>query len=896
MSRKTIYLIVSIVSFAKLFSQLDKGDKFYSNAQYAKAIPCYKKVAGSESSSKKDKAEALTKLGHSYKKINDYGKAESSYREALTVKSKVAPNTEFLYNYAQVLRVNHKYQEAAEQYNNYIRLNPNDVNVKNAMKFCQEIKFYLAKPIEYDVKSAGDINTANSEFAPFVAGDKMIFVAERDEFDFSEFRVNDFNGAPYPHIYSADIKEKEVAKPREFAGNINTEYYDGPVCLSQDGKTLYFSRVSYKKEQGLVNQAKIYSATLEGKNWTDIKVLNVSDDAYSVTHPCISPDNNTLYFTSNMPGGYGGKDIYMSRRSGITWTKPVNLGPDINTSGDEMYPSMRKDGTLYFCSSGLPGYGGLDIYSAQRIDNKWILNRNEGLNLNSSADDYGITFLTDSTGYFTSNREGGKGKDDIYRFTYTSKAASVSGKILLTKDLNNPARRLKITLRDDKGKNIDSTRTDEKGNFVFKNVNSDMNYMAVLDENDPAFAGKTRFYMAVKDSVIYRVSNRIGRDKFVLKNLSADPNGLPDMFVEDADLTLAGNLLYAENNASKPIKNARLKIVNEAGDVMEEVRTNELGAFVFRRIPNDQNYIISLEESDISLNAGTKVFLTNKNGKELRSFVVGKDKFNFKILKADKTLLQEMDVDDAELLMNVSGYMYDENKKAIANTKIQIREEGTNKVYDWTTNAAGRFNFRNLDADKNYLFETGENDPSLGGMRRIYIADANGKIFKVLDINGGKFNFKILDADKYAMGEFIVDDPWLQALDMKGSGKKDAAPLTIVESILYASGDFEPDEAGRKILDKVSSVLASNSRLMIEIISHTDSRSSDAFNLELSKKRAQTAVDYIAAKGIDKKRLKAIGYGETRLLNKCANGVPCTDEEHKVNRRTEFKMTEAPKM
>src|SRR6218665_610465 len=222
MSRKTIYLIVSIVSFAKLFSQLDKGDKFYSNAQYAKAIPCYKKVVGSGSSSKKDRAEALTKLGHSYKKINDYTNAESSYREALNVKTKNAPNTEFLYNHAQVLKVNNKYQEAVEQYNNYIKLNPNDVNVKNAMKFCQEIKFYLAKPIEYSVKSAGDINTANSEFAPFVTGEKMIFVAERAEFDFSEFKVNDFNSAPYSHIYIADIKNKEVGKPKELQGKINT--------------------------------------------------------------------------------------------------------------------------------------------------------------------------------------------------------------------------------------------------------------------------------------------------------------------------------------------------------------------------------------------------------------------------------------------------------------------------------------------------------------------------------------------------------------------------------------------------------------------------------------------------------------------------------------------------
>ena len=893
MLRKTLYLIAFVFSFAGLFAQLDKGDKFYKSDQFIKAIPCYQSVAKSASSSKKDKVEALTKLGNSYKKIDDYNNAARAYAEGLTVKAKSGPTAEFLFNYAQVLTCQGKYPEAAEQYTNYLKLNPTNVNVKNQLKFCQDIKSNLAKPIEYKVKEMTELNTPLSEFSPVVSGSKLYYVGEQKEFDFVELKTNPYNGDPYPHIYVSTLKGTHAVRAKEFSDQITTSYYDGPICLSPDGKTLYFSRVVNKQEEGLVNQVKIYSATANGNDWKDIQVLNVSDDAYSVTHPCITADNNTLYFTSNMPGGFGGKDLYMSRRSGITWTKAVNLGPEINTSGDEMYPSLRKDGILFFSSNGLPGYGGLDIQSAQKVDNKWVVVRNEGQNLNSSADDFGITFLNDSNGYFSSNRSGGKGGDDIYSYTFTSKAANLSGKVLLTKNLNNPAKRLKVTLKDDDGKVMDSTRTDEKGFFSFKNVNSEKNYMAELDENDPAFGGKARFYLAVKDSVFYRVTNKIGKDKFVFKNLSADMNGLPDMFTDD-NLTLAGNLVYASENGSKPIKASRVRIMNEAGDVMEEVTTNELGAFVFRKIPGDQNYILSLEESDISLAPGTKVFLTNKDGKELRSFIVGKDKFNFKILAADKTLLQDMNVDDAELIMSVNGYMYDENKKAIANTKITIREEGTNKVFDWTTTADGRFNFKNLDADKNYMFETGENDPSLAGRRLIYIADSKGKVFRVLDINGGKFNFKMLAADKYAMGEFEVDDPWLKALDMKG--KANAAPLTIVESILYASGDYKPDAAGQKILDKVTSVLAANPKLSIEIISHTDSRASDAFNLTLSKKRAQTAVDYIAAKGIEKQRLKAIGLGETKLLNKCANGVNCSDDEHKMNRRTEFKITETPKM
>ncbi|MES2681786.1 MAG: OmpA family protein [Bacteroidota bacterium] len=894
---KKLYIIIFIFSFFNIFSQLEKGDKFYNKSQYVKAIPCYKKVVKSTAASKKDKQEAYTKLGNSYRRTGENEKAADSYSQALTFKTKNAATAEFLYNYAQVLKASGKYPEAAEQYGNYLKINPNDVAVKNAMRFCQDIKVYLAKPLEYSVKNAPTINTEHSEFSSFAHDNQLMFSAERQEFNFTEFVVNEYDGSPYFHLYSAEINGNEIKKEKELPMPINTDHYDGPASLSADGKTIYFSRVNILQNAEVVNQSQIYSATLVGNKWKDIKLLNISSDKYSVAHPCISPDNNFLYFTSNMAGGFGGKDIYVSRRSGIAWTKPENLGPEINTLGDEMYPTMNKAGVLFFSSNGLPGYGGLDIFSAQKTDNKWMVRRNEGLSLNSNGDDFGMSFVTDTTGYFNSNRAGGKGRDDIYTYTFRSKAMTLSGTLLLTQDINNPAKKTRILLKDEMGNVVDSIFTDEKGLFAFRNLNSDLKYMVYLDEDDPSFTGrgKAHYYMATKEGVIMMVSGKSGPDRYTFKNLPLDPNGLPDLFADDdLTMTLAGNLLYDDKGASKPIKNTHLKIVNDFGDVMEQTITNEFGAFVFRKIPGDQNYVISIDEGDLSLPPGTRVFITNKSGKELKSFYTGRDKPNFRILNADKNLMQEMTVDDAELLMTFDGYMYDQDKKAVANKKIYVREEGTDKVYDWTTTAEGKFSFKNLDADKNYIFESGDGDPTLGGLKRIYIGDNKGKIFRMLDLVDGKFKFKIIESDKFAMGDFDVDDPWLQALDMKG--KQGGAPLTIVESILYASGDFKPDAAGQTILDKVSGVLAANPKLMIEIISHTDSRSSDSFNLTLSKKRAQTAVDYIAAKGIDIKRLKAIGFGETKLLNRCANGVDCSDDEHKVNRRTEFKLTESPKM
>lgn len=888
MFKKIFLILIAISSFNSFFAQIKKGDKYVSRAQYVKAIASYKKVARSNSS---EKQEALIKLADCYKNINDYTNAEASYKSALAINSSVAPDV--YYNYGQILKTNNKYPEAVEQYTQYIKLKPNDANATKALKFCREIKYYMSKPVEYDIKNVEKINSAKSEFSPIILKNKIAFVAEKESFNFVDYTVNDYNGEPYLNMYISEIDEASAKKTKTLSKKINTDYHDGPACLSADGTTLYFTRVNYKRKKDFVNRAKIYISTGHDRSWGKIKAFEHNSDDYSVAHPSISNDNNTLIFTSDMPGGYGGKDLWMCKRSGNGWEKPINLGPDVNTSGDEMFPTLRKDGILFFSSNGLPGFGGLDVYSAKNIDGKWILIRNEGLNMNGGSDDFGIAFLTDSTGYFSSNRAGGKGKDDIYWFKFTNKFIILSGTVLLTESTSDPAKNVNVTLTDESGKHLDSTKTNAQGYFEFKNLDGDKKYLAIIDSEDPQFSGKARYYLADKNNVVQRVTNKVGDEKFVFKNLPVDPNGLPDLYTDD-NLTLAGNLLYGEN-PSKPIKNTRIKLVNDHGDVIEETTTNEFGAFAFRNIPSDQNYLISIEETDISLPANTKVTLTNKSGKELKTFYTGGGKFNFKILNSDKNLLKEMDAEDVNLIMEVYGYMYDQNKKPISNAKIKIKEDGS--AFDpqvVTTSDKGKFNFKNLKGDKNYLFEADENDPSLSGVTRIYIADSRGRIYKVIDKNSlGKFSFKILDADKAAMGEFVVDDPWLQVLELKNKQQKE---LTIIENIYYASGDFKLDAAGVKILDKVISVLNSNSKLIIELSSHTDSKSSDQFNLTLSKKRAQFAVDYLVAKGIDKKRLKAVGYGETKLLNKCINGVECSDEEHKINRRTEFKITEQPNL
>lgn len=879
----TIFCFIALVGVG----QMKKAEKHFSKFNYAKAIPAYEKVSKGKSN---DKQVALIKLADCYRILNNYTKAESYYAQALSM-GKVP--TEVNYNYGNVLKSNNKYSEALSQYYVYLEDNEKSVTAKNAIKSCQEIKYWESKPKEYEVKNVESINTKRSEFCPIIINNKLVFVAEKIN-DIVDFEKSLTNNQPFLNIFASEIKNNEVKKEKLLSKKVNSNFHDGPITFSGDGKVAAYTRVNYivnKKNKNFINRAKIYFSEVNGKSFSKAKPFVYNSDDYSCAHPALSADGTILYFASDMPGTLGGQDIWMCKKNGDGWDKPVNLGFDINTSGDEVFPSVKKDGTLYFSSNGLPGFGDLDVFSAKQKDGKWLLNRNEGLLLNSKSDDFGITFLNDTTGYFSSNREGGKGEDDIYYFKFTNKSMMLDGTVLLTENANDPAKNVKVYLLDTNGKAIDSTKTDEKGYFVFRDLDADKVYMAEIESNEVNLKNKSRYYLADKNAKITRITHSNGPgQKFVFKNLPVDPNGMPDLYNDD-DLSLAGNLLYGEN-PSKPIANKKVIIKNEFGDIVEETTTNEFGAFAFRNLPLDQNYSLSVVDEDLPADA--KIILTNKSGKEVKfARSDAKGNFKFSLLSIDKSAIDDLSVDDKDLIMALNGYLYDQDKKAIGNAKVTIFDKAE-VIENIITDEKGRFAFKNLGADKNYLFSIDDSDPRFTNITKVYLADSKGRIYREIKRNSnGKFQFDLIDIDKSAMGGYSVDDPWLEVLNMKNKQKQET--ITIIESLYYAYGDYKIDAAGQNILDKVITVLNSNANLNIELSSHTDSRSSDSYNLSLSQKRAKAAVDYLISKGINKNRLKAVGYGETRLLNNCKNDAPCTEEEHAKNRRTEFKIVEVGK-
>jgi outer membrane protein OmpA-like peptidoglycan-associated protein/tetratricopeptide (TPR) repeat protein len=891
MKKIKIYISIFFCFIAIIgVSQMKKAEKDFSKFNYAKAIPAYEKVIKGNS---KDKQEALIKLADCHRILNNYAKAESYYAQALSLgKVPVIVN----YNYGNVLKSNNKYSEALNQYYAYLEDNETSKTAQNAIKSCQEIKYWESKPKEYEIVNIESINTKRSEFCPVLINGKLVFVAERVS-DIVDFEKSFANNQPYLNVFSAEIESNVIKKSKLLSKKVNSSFHDGPISFTNDGKLAAYTRVNYlvnKKNKDFVNRAKIYFSEIEGNSYSKSKPFIYNSDDYSCAHPSLNMDGTVLFFSSDMPGTYGGQDIWMCKKVGDSWSKPINLGFDINTSGDEVFPTVRKDGMLYFSSNGLAGFGDLDIFSAKLKGDIWLLNRNEGLLLNSKSDDFGITFMNDSMGYFSSNREGGKGADDIYSFKFTNKSVSLDGTVLLTENINDPANGVKVFLLDKNSKVIDSTKTNAKGYFAFHNLDADQTYMAEIESSDLNMKNKSRYYLADKNEKISRITHdNGGGHKFVFKNLPVDPNGMPDLFNDD-DLSIAGNLLYGED-PSKPISNRKVIIKNDFGDIIEVTNTNEFGAFAFRNLPHDQNYLLSVDGDDLPIEA--RIVLTNKVGKIVKVLKSdGKGHFNFVLLESDKVTMSDLTVEDVDLVMGLTGHLYDQDKKALNNAKITIFNK-SEVIANIITDEKGKFAFRNLSADKNYLFGIDESDPRFKSITKIYLADAKGRIYREIKRNAnGKFSFDLLDIDKSVMGDFSVEDPWLEVLSLKNKNKEiNQSPITIIESLYYAYGDYKIDQTGFNILDKVITVLNSNSKLTIEISSHTDSRSSDVFNLTLSQKRAKTAVDYLISKGINKNRLKAVGYGETRLLNNCKNDAPCTEEEHAKNRRTEFKIVEVGK-
>ena len=427
-----ILLAVLTLQSCGIKARLAKADKRYALGEYAVAGDLYKSVYSRIPSKNKPlRAEIAFKQGECYRLINHY-RAEQVYQNA--VRNKSTNDTVYL-RLAQMQQRNGKYADAAKSYTSYLEKHPEDELALNGLQATALAAEMKASPTRYLVKKSKEFNISRSStFSPLFSGsegDVLIFTSNRKFGKKNVVRKNNgVSGQPNNHLFMTRKNNKgkwEAIEPLE--GDVTSLNDEGIASITSDGRSMYFTRSLLADDKG--GGTLIVVSNRAGGTWSaPQKVTIFKDSTISVGHPAITPDGTTMYFVSDSKEGLGGKDIWRATYEGGEWKYIENLGKDINTPDDEMFPTVREDGTLYYSSKGKPGMGGLDIFKATPLkEGGWEV-KNMGVPVNSPADDFGMAFAGKTeSGYFSSNRNESRGYDALWSFELPALEYVLQGKI-----------------------------------------------------------------------------------------------------------------------------------------------------------------------------------------------------------------------------------------------------------------------------------------------------------------------------------------------------------------------------------------------------------------------------------------------------------------------------------
>lgn len=415
----TIYalflLIVSSLYSCKS-AKLSDAEEKQRIGEYYEAAAIYRKVYTKTSPKKRDlRGYIAYRMAECNRLINNTAKATSAYMNAIRYDY---PDSTVYLRMGQMLQKTGRYPEAIKNYDIYMENDPSNLLAINGIQGCELAPGWKKNPTRYEVRRMDKFNSRRGEFSPMLAGDKydqLYFASSRSKD--KDAKVSAITGQNNNNLFLVKQDEKGAwLAPVELEDEVNTEYDEGTPSFSPDGNTMYYTYCAQDPEGP--RTAEIYISTRSSAKWgKGTRATIVKDSVTALGHPSISPDGKYLYFVSDAVGGFGGKDIFRARVAGNDFGPMENLGEEINTPGDEMFPYVRDSVTLYFASNGHPGMGGLDLFKAtQDSTGKWNV-ENLGAPINSMADDFGITFAgKEERGFFCSNRNDARGYDHIYSF------------------------------------------------------------------------------------------------------------------------------------------------------------------------------------------------------------------------------------------------------------------------------------------------------------------------------------------------------------------------------------------------------------------------------------------------------------------------------------------------
>lgn len=693
------------------------GDRYFKQLAYARAIDEY--VSATEKGALNE--HVTRRLAESYMRVGNTEQAERWYAMAVKYLNR---DPRDVYNYAQVLRSNAKYELAEEWMDRYLALSAPDGPVRRsniteyARKFTLDTDRFTVRPVS--------VNSLGTDMAPAWAGDgRLLFASTRGD-GVAVKRTSAWNGESFLDLYSAhvtsegDLKDVQLVK-----GDANSAMHDGPAVVAVNGaRDLWLTRNSAQRSRTGISRLGIYHLRWNGIEWKGVEPFLYNNPECNVGHAALSPDGKRMYFMSDMPGGFGGADLYMCRDMGGHWGEPENLGEQVNTSGNEVFPFVGADGTLYFASNGHPGLGGLDLFASpqgQKGMHQVVINL--GAPVNSSKDDF--AFIIDAqerSGFFTSARNG---RDDLYSFVMhrpLEQRYMCTGTVF-DDEYETPVIELEVRLLDNAGNLVATAMTDARGTYTFA-VEKDREYRVKASM-------KGRF-----DAEQYLSTDGADQRQIMVRDLHLVP---------DAGVWLRGVARYKDRPGSIP--EMIVSLVNLSSFSTETRTTGDAGDFNFRLQPNEKY----------------------------------------------------------EVLLEKPGYF---------SMSVPV---------------------------------------TTAGMRQ-----------GVIDLN---------QARELAFEPVQV-----------GKGVR-------LKYVRWAQGSVQLDPVAKAELEALAERLLVNRDLNVEIGVHGDARGDVAAELKLSQKRADAIVDFLRTKGVPKERLTGKGYGATRLLNQCAPGVQCTEEEHAENRRSEYTIT-----
>ena len=444
------------------------ADRYNDQFDHAKVAAIYEDL---DAKGKSD-APTLRALAAAYTKLGNTPAAEGAFRRLM-----IAPGrtTDDVRAFGDALRANGKYNEAIEQYQIYAKERPDDPRVKGYMR-SPDLFYRLKRDSTSATIRKLPINSPQADLGMSVMGEYLLFSSARGE-GTGGARDYAWDHQPFLNLYSAELKGENAENPLVMRQHINSRWHDGTVSFDSLAKRVYFTRnnVWYSKVQksksGNLNLGIYFSDVVKGEfgqeEWGNIIPFDHNDPEYNLGHPSVSPDGRKLYFASDRPGGEGGIDIWVCQNLGNQWGAPENMGPRVNTPGDEMHPYSAANGTLYFASNGHPGLGGLDLFFS-RIGSSGPGNVfNMGYPMNTRGHDHGLILINDTTGFFASDRTGGQGSDDIYGCTIRPQLIRLAGRVI-EKATKEPVPNANVVVKGPNGQAMRNAMVEMKpdGHFI----------------------------------------------------------------------------------------------------------------------------------------------------------------------------------------------------------------------------------------------------------------------------------------------------------------------------------------------------------------------------------------------------------------------------------------------